>query len=62
MKTYLLSFRLMVDEVDALGIAQYLFALVADLDGSDITLCCSAELQGAGPACGYRWSGHYLIV
>lgn len=26
MKTYLLSFRLMVDEVDALGIAQYLFA------------------------------------
>jgi membrane protein len=26
MKTYLLSFRLMVDEVDALGITQYLFA------------------------------------
>ena len=26
MKTYLLSFRLMVDEVDALGISQYLFA------------------------------------
>tara|TARA_B110000093_G_scaffold122846_1_gene131534 strand:- start:2020 stop:3297 length:1278 start_codon:yes stop_codon:yes gene_type:complete len=56
MKTYLLSFRLMVDEVDALGIAQYLFAYLPWL----LTWMALTLLFVAVPNCKVR--GQHAVI
>ncbi|MDC0003257.1 YihY family inner membrane protein, partial [Porticoccaceae bacterium] len=56
MKTYLLSFRLMVDEVDALGIAQYLFAYLPWL----LTWMALTLLFVAVPNCKVR--GRHAVI
>ncbi len=56
MKTYLLSFRLMVDEVDALGISQYLFAYLPWL----LTWMALTLLFIAVPNCKVR--GRHAVI